>query len=158
MEEYTIIDVEQQVSHDTVIGKYAEHILDMHKKKYGDRAAQAVIERAVKIYAESQKQVENASINNNILLVGKVQSGKTSNLEMLSAIAFDNGYNMLIIYGGYDNTLLEQMYEDNEHEDLDELSAMDEEIRDLETERDKIIQIREGAMDDLLTGRVRLTK
>lgn len=108
MEEYTIIDVEQQVSHDTVIGKYAEHILDMHKKKYGDRAAQAVIERAVRIYAESQKQVENASINNNILLVGKVQSGKTSNLEMLSAIAFDNGYNMLIIYGGYDNTLLEQ--------------------------------------------------
>ena len=38
------------------------------------------------------------------------------------------------------------------------LTAMDEEIRDLETEREKIIQIREGAMDDLLTGRVRLTK
>ena len=108
MEEYTILDVEQQVSHDTVIGKYAENILAMHKKKYGDRAAQAVIERAVKIYAESQKQVEDLSMNNNVLLVGKVQSGKTSNLEMLSAIAFDNGYNMLIIYGGYDNTLLEQ--------------------------------------------------
>lgn len=38
------------------------------------------------------------------------------------------------------------------------LTAMDEEIRDLETEREKMIQIREGAMDDLLTGRVRLTK
>lgn len=38
------------------------------------------------------------------------------------------------------------------------LTAMDVEIRDLETEREKIIQIREGAMDDLLTGRVRLTK
>ena len=37
------------------------------------------------------------------------------------------------------------------------LTAMDEEIRNLEIERDKIIQIREGAMDDLLTGRVRLT-
>lgn len=37
------------------------------------------------------------------------------------------------------------------------LTAMDEEIRNLETEREKIIQIREGAMDDLLTGRVRLT-
>ena len=37
------------------------------------------------------------------------------------------------------------------------LTAMDEEIRDLETEREKVIQIREGAMDDLLTGRVRLT-
>lgn len=37
------------------------------------------------------------------------------------------------------------------------LTAMDEEIQDLETEREKIIKIREGAMDDLLTGRVRLT-
>ena len=39
----------------------------------------------------------------------------------------------------------------------DTLTAMDEEIEALEIERDKIIQIREGAMDDLLTGRVRLS-
>lgn len=38
------------------------------------------------------------------------------------------------------------------------LAAMDEEIEMLEIEQNKIIQIREGAMDDLLTGRVRLTK
>lgn len=38
------------------------------------------------------------------------------------------------------------------------LTAMDEEIRNLKTEQEKMIQIREGAMDDLLTGRVRLTK
>lgn len=38
----------------------------------------------------------------------------------------------------------------------DTLTAMDEEIKALEIERDKMIQIREGAMDDLLTGRVRL--
>ena len=37
------------------------------------------------------------------------------------------------------------------------LTAMDEEIETLEIERDKMIQIREGAMDDLLTGRVRLS-
>lgn len=37
------------------------------------------------------------------------------------------------------------------------LTAMDEEIEALEIEREKMIQIREGAMDDLLTGRVRLT-
>lgn len=36
------------------------------------------------------------------------------------------------------------------------LKAMDDEIEALEAERDKMIQIREGAMDDLLTGRVRL--
>lgn len=37
------------------------------------------------------------------------------------------------------------------------VSVMDDEIQDLEEEREKMIQIREGAMDDLLTGRVRLS-
>lgn len=36
------------------------------------------------------------------------------------------------------------------------LTAMDEEIEALEEEKEKMIQIKEGAMDDLLTGRVRL--
>jgi len=36
------------------------------------------------------------------------------------------------------------------------LTAMDEEIESLKVEKEKMIQIREGAMDDLLTGRVRL--
>lgn len=36
------------------------------------------------------------------------------------------------------------------------LSSMDKEIINLEEERGKMIQIRDGAMDDLLTGRVRL--
>ncbi|MEG0692591.1 MAG: restriction endonuclease subunit S, partial [Oscillospiraceae bacterium] len=36
------------------------------------------------------------------------------------------------------------------------LTAMDEEIEALETEKAKMIEIKEGAMDDLLTGRVRL--
>ncbi len=45
----------------------------------------------------------------------------------------------------------------NEQRDIAKiLMQMDEEIEALENERDKIIQIREGAMDDLLTGRVRL--
>lgn len=38
----------------------------------------------------------------------------------------------------------------------DVLTAMDDEIKALEDEQNKMIQIREGAMDDLLTGRVRL--
>ncbi len=36
------------------------------------------------------------------------------------------------------------------------LFSMDKEIKDLEIEREKIIQIREGVMNDLLTGKVRL--
>lgn len=37
------------------------------------------------------------------------------------------------------------------------LASMNSEILSLEDERDKMLQIREGAMDDLLTGRVRLS-
>ncbi len=37
------------------------------------------------------------------------------------------------------------------------LISMDNEINSLEIERDKMVQVREGAMDDLLTGRVRLS-
>lgn len=38
------------------------------------------------------------------------------------------------------------------------LSSMDAEITSLEEERDKMLQIKAGAMDDLLTGRIRLTR
>ena len=45
----------------------------------------------------------------------------------------------------------------SEQEEIgDILTAMDDEITSLEAERDKMIQVREGAMNDLLTGRVRL--
>ena len=40
----------------------------------------------------------------------------------------------------------------------DVLSSMDREIGALNAEREKMLQIREGAMDDLLTGRICLTK
>lgn len=39
----------------------------------------------------------------------------------------------------------------------DVIDEMDTEINSLEAEREKMIQIREGAMNDLLTGRVRLS-
>jgi type I restriction enzyme S subunit len=40
----------------------------------------------------------------------------------------------------------------------DMLTSMDEEIIALEEAKDKILQIKAGAMDDLLTGRIRLTR
>ena len=43
-----------------------------------------------------------------------------------------------------------------QHAIAEVLTAMDEEIESLEIEKEKMMQIKEGAMDDLLTGRVRL--
>lgn len=43
-----------------------------------------------------------------------------------------------------------------QHAIAEVLTAIDEEIESLKIEKEKMIQIKEGAMDDLLTGRVRL--
>lgn len=45
------------------------------------------------------------------LAIGKVQSGKTSNYIVLTALAFDNDYDIVIIFGGISNVLLKQTYE-----------------------------------------------
>lgn len=108
MEEYAIVSDHQTTEFNARIGKYASRILELHKNKYGEDAAHTVLSRAVSIFSDAIQQVHDESKNNNVLLVGKVQSGKTSNLEMITGIAFDNGYNLMIIYGGYDKTLLQQ--------------------------------------------------
>ncbi len=52
--------------------------------------------------------------------------------------------------------LLATTDEDEQQAIAETLSALDDEINALESERSKITQIRDGAMNDLLTGKVRL--
>ncbi len=42
------------------------------------------------------------------LVIGKVQSGKTSNFISLTALAFDNGYDVVVVLGGTKNVLVDQ--------------------------------------------------
>lgn len=42
------------------------------------------------------------------IVIGKVQSGKTSNFITLTALAFDNGYNLVVVLGGTKNILVTQ--------------------------------------------------
>lgn len=107
MEQYTFTDKEQKgvtVSQ----GTYYKSIHEKHVNSYGELDASNIRDNIVSTFTEALKQVENDDLNNNMLLVGKVQSGKTSNLELFTALAFDNGFNLVVIYGGYDNTLLSQ--------------------------------------------------
>lgn len=97
---YPIISVKQ--------GKYYKKIHDKHIQSYGDFGAANIRDNIMSTFTEAMMQLEDQSLSNNMLLVGKVQSGKTSNLELFTALAFDNGFNLVIIYGGYDNTLLSQ--------------------------------------------------
>lgn len=107
MEKYTFGSGES-VSVPMKLGDYYTLVHGKHIDAYGDVGADNIVQNIVETYKSIQLQLADPNKNNNVLLVGKVQSGKTSNLEMLTALAFDNGYNILVIYGGYDTSLLKQ--------------------------------------------------
>jgi len=106
MEKYIELDNTENDEYVVNRGYYTEKIIAKHRESYGDERAYDVHEAMTSVFVDSQKQLQTD--NHNLLLIGKVQSGKTASLEMFSSIAFDNGYNLIVIYGGYDNTLLEQ--------------------------------------------------
>ena len=110
MEQYTINRTEIATS--ITEGKFFRRIHHKHIEAYGDKGAKNIVANVRSTYSKLMKQLATEHTgNHNSLLVGKVQSGKTSNLELLTALAFDNGYNLLIIFGGYDKDLLRQSTE-----------------------------------------------
>ena len=110
MEQYTI--KRPNVSPSIKEGKFFHRIHKKHVESYGEIGANNIVTNVRATYSKLMMQLSvNQEGNHNSLLVGKVQSGKTSNLELLTALAFDNGYNFLIIFGGYDKDLLRQSTE-----------------------------------------------
>ena len=107
MEKYTVSSTDPN-SITVKFGRYFELVHKKHIEAYGEVGADNIVSNIVETYKQIQVQMANTTVSNNVLLVGKVQSGKTSNLELLTALAFDNGYNVLVIYGGYDTSLLKQ--------------------------------------------------
>lgn len=108
MEEYTMDNNDFNSAITIKQGAYYQKIHEKHIESYGEYGASNIRDNITSIFKEALMQLENQNMNNNMLLVGKVQSGKTSNLELFTALAFDNGFNLVVIYGGYDNTLLNQ--------------------------------------------------
>lgn len=95
-----------------VEGKFFHMIHQKHIESYGEKGANNIVQNVRATYSKLMKQLASSPDgNHDSLLVGKVQSGKTSNLELLTALAFDNGYNLLLIFGGYDKELLRQSTE-----------------------------------------------
>lgn len=90
------------------ISDYSDKVYGKHRDSYGEEGAQKTRKVAMKVLGDSLQQEKDPLKTNNVLLVGKVQSGKTSNLEALVGLALDNGFSLIVMYGGYDNTLLKQ--------------------------------------------------
>ncbi len=110
MEQYTVNRPNWVSS--IVEGKYFNRIHQKHVESYGEKGAKNIVQNVRATYQKLMLHISSdPEENHNSLLVGKVQSGKTSNLELLTALAFDNGYNLLLIFGGYDKELLRQSTE-----------------------------------------------
>lgn len=110
MEQYTINRPNDTPS--IIEGDFFRKIHKKHIESYGEKGANNIVQNVRETYCKLMKQLTSEPArNHNSLLVGKVQSGKTSNLELLTALAFDNGYNLLLIFGGYDKDLLRQSTE-----------------------------------------------
>lgn len=107
-ETYELMDELSDSMNAVTYGRYVELVFHKHEKKYGSESASRIRENVCSIFKKCVSQLKRPDKNNNVLLIGKVQSGKTSNLEMFTAMAFDNGYNCMVIYGGYDTKLLAQ--------------------------------------------------
>lgn len=105
-EEYFIEN--KDIELDINFGYFVDKVFSKQVKDYGEQSALKTRERVKNVFRNCMLLAESEGKNKNVLLVGKVQSGKTSNLEMFTAFAFDNGYKCVIIYGGYDTKLLTQ--------------------------------------------------
>lgn len=94
-------------------GKYftdvkAKLLAKFRKQQNPDARVQKIVDNAIDTFKKIKELQSMPTGQRNLLMVGKVQSGKTSNMQAALALAFDNGFNSAIIYGGYDSVLLDQ--------------------------------------------------
>ena len=70
--------------------------------------ATTIISNAAKVlgYCPNPKDLTERKMTG--IVIGKVQSGKTSNFISLTALAFDNGYTHVVVFGGTKKPLLKQ--------------------------------------------------
>lgn len=67
-----------------------------------------IIENAAKILRYAPNPNSAAECHKTGLVIGKVQSGKTSNFISLTALAFDNKYDIVVVLGGTKKVLVSQ--------------------------------------------------
>lgn len=89
-------------------GLFIQTVSDyMEKNDFPLKSINNIVQNSVEIFSHCVKVSKSQSSNTGII-IGKVQSGKTSNFIALTAMAFDNGYNIAVVLGGNKNILLDQ--------------------------------------------------
>ena len=80
----------------------------MLRDEMTSEATETVFSNAARILSHCPNPTINEEIAETGIVIGKVQSGKTSNFISVLALAFDNGYNIAIVLGGNTLELLKQ--------------------------------------------------
>ena len=71
-------------------------------------AVDSIFANATRILSHCPNPNDTSSISETGIVIGKVQSGKTSNFISVLALAFDNGYDIAVVLGGNTLELLKQ--------------------------------------------------
>lgn len=82
-----------------------KHLL---KDEFSKDAVDSIFSNAARILVHCPNPEIDAPYAKTGVVIGKVQSGKTSNFISVLALAFDNGYNVAVILGGNTLDLLKQ--------------------------------------------------
>lgn len=77
-------------------------------KDLSDEAINSIINNAAEVLNHCPNPYGKDEFKKTGLMIGKVQSGKTSNFISVLALAFDNGYNIGVVIGGNTTELLNQ--------------------------------------------------
>lgn len=92
-----------------------------------------IVQNAYKILRYCPNSQSQANVSTTGIVIGKVQSGKTSNFLTLTALAFDNDYKIVVILGGTKKPLVKQ----NSDRVLEYFEEMKNEVYVLDTNRHK---------------------
>ncbi len=93
----------------TIDGKYATAIKDyLISDGIPEDGATKIIENAAKTLGYCPNPYVVDQCQKTGIVIGKVQSGKTSSFISLTALAFDNNYNLVVVLGGTKKPLVTQ--------------------------------------------------
>lgn len=90
-------------------GRYSNAIRDyLLNDGIPSDGTEKILQNASRILSYCPNPIKSEKNQKTGLVIGKVQSGKTSNFISLTGLAFDNGYNIVVVLGGTKKPLVKQ--------------------------------------------------
>lgn len=90
-------------------GRYSNIIKDyLISDGIPEESTNQILQNAAKILGYCPNPDDDSVCQRTGIVIGKVQSGKTSNFISLTALAFDNGYDIVVVLGGTKKPLVKQ--------------------------------------------------